>query len=469
MLAALKEPVPVRSKADLDCAIADKWEQDGDLEQAFKTASAVLDDDPDNIWALLIAGRICTKRGNHGVAFNLLWRAMEIAPNRVDLKRNFAAAAIGTVNRREDARRVLRELRNQQPDDYRSLALLCLLAVHDSNPRLAIELGNKALALKADQFDVIEFLGYAHLMLGDWEKGWDGYERFIGHSKYRPLKPPRADCPYWKGEEGLNLYIRGEQGLGDEISFASVLPDVIGTQKSIVLDCDEKLGGLFARSFPAVEVHATRKAKIGAKDWLKGRAFDAHCLIGSLAYQKRSQDSDFPGTAYLVADPERRVQWRSLLDTLPGKKVGIAWTGGYKNTFRSRRSLSLKELWPVLRVPGVSWVSLQYQDPTDDIRDFVDEYSVPIKHWPRAAESQDYDDVAALVAELDLVISVCTAAIHLCGALGKECWVLVPNKPRWFYQLSPARLPWYSTVELFRQGDEWPLHEVARRLKDKLQ
>jgi len=236
--------------------------------------------------------------------------------------------------------------------------------------------------------------------------------------------------------------------------------------KSVTFDCDEKLGGLFQRSFPGAEVHSTRKSKQAEKDWLAGRKFDAHCLIGTLAYHRRKTTESFPGTPYLVADPERRTQWRALLDTLPGKKVGIAWHGGSRGTFRERRSLSLSQLWPILSMPGVSWVSLQYQDSSDEIRDFVDDYSIPMRHWPRAAESSDYDDQAALVAELDLVISVCTAVVHLAGALGKRCWVLVPNKARWFYGMQGKRSPWYSSVEMFRQEEKWPIEEVAGRLRE---
>jgi tetratricopeptide (TPR) repeat protein len=458
-------PLPQNpSKADIDIAIAHKWESENNLEQALTVANGILDEDPDNAIALLIAGRVAIKMQKHGLAFNLLKRAAEFAPNRWDIRTNLAAACIG-MQRLDDAKRLLQDVRRLRPGDEKSLALLCLLAVYDCNPRLAIDLGEKSLSIKKDQWDVHESLGYAHLMLGEWKEGWDGYEKFIGKSRYRPLKAPHEDCPYWDGSKNLNLYIRGEQGIGDEISFASVLPEAIAEQKSITLDCDEKLGGLFARSFPNIEVHSTRKTKTAEKDWLAGRKFDAHCLIGSLAYHKRQKDSDFPGTPYLIADPERRTQWRALLDTLPGKKVGIAWTGGYKNTFRARRSLSLDTLLPILKTPGVSWVSLQYQEP-DDIEAFTETHGIEIKHWARASESQDYDDVAALVSELDLVITVCTAVVHLCGALGKPCWVLVPSKARWFYQLQGKNSPWYKSVEFFRQTDEWPLEEIAGRLRE---
>lgn len=464
VLPALKSVDSVQNPHDLDCAIAQQWEEAGDTEQALTVANGVLDENPDNAWALLIAGRICIKMSRYGMAYNLLKRALDIS-GRYDARTNLSAACIG-MRKLEEAKRLLQECRRLKPSDERALALLCLLAVYDCNPRLAIDLGRKALAIKPDLWDVHESVGYAHLMVGEYAEGFAGYERFIGKTKYRPIDPPSKDCPYWNGEEGQRLCVRGEQGLGDEMHFASILPEMVDRHEEIVFDAHEKLAGLFARSFPGIKVYPTRMSKPSEKDWRSFHKFDHHCLIGSLALHRRKKAEDFPGTPFLVADPERRTQWRALLNELPGKKVGIAWTGGTKNSFRNRRSLSLEQMLPVLRVPGVSWVSLQYQDPTEEIQEFHGEHGIEIKHWKRAAESTDYDDTAALVAELDLVISVCTAIVHLAGGLGKECWVLVPNKARWFYGMEGERLPWYKSVELFRQGEEWPLHTVARRLAD---
>lgn len=465
-LPALKAvPLPQNAPpVDVDLAIAHRFEADGKLDAALQVANQILDEDPDQPIALLIAGRICMKMGRHGMSYNLLQRSLKIA-DRYDTRANLAACCI-PMYRREEAKRLLQECRRMKPQDERALALLCLLAVYDCNPRLAIELGEKALEMKPDLWDVHESVGYAYLMIGEFEKGFAGYERFIGKTKYRPVDPPSADCPYWQGEEGIDLLVRGEQGLGDEISFASILKEAAAKQKSVVFDCHEKLYGLFKRSFPQIEIHPTRMAKPSDKDWRLNRKFDAHALIGTLATHYRKTRAAFPGKPYLVADPERRVQWRALLDTLPGKKVGIAWTGGSKSTGKEQRSLTLDALLPVLKTEGVSFVSLQYQDPTDDIRELQEKHGIQVHHWKRAAEVSDYDETAALVAELDLVISVCTSAVHLAGGLGKECWVLVPNRPRWFYLTSGDRSPWYASVEKFRQTKEWPIEEVARRLSD---
>jgi tetratricopeptide (TPR) repeat protein len=459
-------PLPVNApKLEVDIAIAHAFEAKGDLEHALTVANEVLNENPDHAVALLIAGRVCMKMNRYGMAYNLLKRSLSIH-DRYDTRANLAAACI-PLYLRDEAKRILQECRRIKPQDERALALLCLLAVYDCNPRLAIDLGEKALAMNPDLWDVHESVGYAHLMVGEFEKGFAGYERFIGKTKHRPVDPPSPDCPYWQGEEGINLVVRGEQGIGDELHFASILPEVIEKQKSVTLDCFAKLEGLFRRSFPSIEIHPTRQDKPADKDWRIGRTFDAHCLIGSLSHHRRKTRESFPGTPFLVADPERRLQWRALLDTLPGLKVGLAWTGGKKDTGREFRSMPLEKLLPILQTKGVSFVSLQYQDPLDEIRELHEAHGITVHHWKRAAEASDYDETAALVAELDLVITVCTAVVHLSGGLGKECWVLVPRKPRWFYGIDGQRSPWYRSVEMFRQADEWPIREVAARLAER--
>jgi hypothetical protein len=281
--------------------------------------------------------------------------------------------------------------------------------------------------------------------------------------KWRPNLNPHI--PYWEGTRGKRLLIEGEQGIGDEISFASILEDA-ARENTVTLECDKRLEGLFRRSFPDLEVHGTRFEKRPA--WKHGREWDAHCLIGSLAWHYRNEDADFPGKPFLVADPERRAQWRVLLDRLPGLKVGIAWTGGLPSSFRSRRSVTLETLAPILKVPGVSFISLQYQDPSREIAEVREKHGVTVTHWARAAQAQDIDDVAALVAEVDLVICVTTAAVDIAGALGVPCWVMVPGKPHWRYGMSGDSKVWYESVRLFRQQKEWPIQQIRGELAKRV-
>jgi len=192
---ALQMQAPAQpTKADLDCAIAQKLFDAKQYEAALQTVNMVLDDDPDNPWALTLGGRVALMMQKPGLGYNLLKRAVTLR-EKYDIKRAYASSCIAVL-RMEEAKQVLRELRRERPNDEKALALLCLLAVYDCNPQLAVELGEKSLTIKEDQKDVHESLGYAYLMMGNFEKGWTGYERFIGASKYRPNKPPYDGCPY---------------------------------------------------------------------------------------------------------------------------------------------------------------------------------------------------------------------------------------------------------------------------------
>lgn len=452
------------SNKKLDLAIASQYQKDGEIGKALDVAALILNDDPDSAAALFIAAWSFIKSEKYGLAYTLLKRSAEINP-RQETWNNMGMALIG-MQMFEAAEKALRKALKKNPEHTQATNNLALISVYNCNPHEAIKHAEKSLAIDPGQFDVRETLGYAHLMLGEYRKGWMGYESMVGNSKYRPNKPPHDGCVYWLGEKDIKLYLRGEQGLGDEISFSSIFPDLLKDCPDVTFECDGKLEGLFKRSFPTIKIHGTRHTK--ESEWRDGETYDAHALVGTLAKYYRNEESAFPGTPFLVADPERRVQWRALLDTLPGKKVGIAWTGGMRNTFSGRRSFSLEGLLPILKTPGITWVSLQYKDPTDEIAALEESHGIKIHHWKRAAESADYDDQAALVAELDCVVSVQTAVIHLAGALGVKTYCLVPSKPRWFYRMSGSKLPWYNSVEIFRQTDKWPVEKLALRLKDDL-
>lgn len=431
---------------DKQIQLAHDYAEQGEPDEALRIASKILNETPDEARALFLAAYVFLQAERFGMAYNLLKRAADLVPFRDQVWNNLGMACM-KMNRIEEARTYLNKALKLNKDNYAAMNNLALIEVNEGNPKKAIELANRSLKLNHNQWDVLETKGYASLMLGNWEDGWDGYEAMVGNTKQRTAEP-RQDVPYWNGSSVKKLHIRGEQGIGDEISFASIIPDV---KSEVILECDKRLEGLFKRSFPNLMVQGTRFEK----NAVLSDSVDAWCLIGSLGWHYRTKDSDFSGIPYLKADPERKLQWRALLDSLgTKKKIGIAWTGGLKDTFAARRSVDLSMLLPILQ-QDATFISLQYKDPTVEIEEFTKEYGIKINHWARAAEAVDYDETAALVDELDLVICVTTAAVDLCGALGKECWVLVPNKPHWRYGMTGERKIWYNSVRLFRQQKTW--------------
>jgi tetratricopeptide (TPR) repeat protein len=325
---------------------------------------------------------------------------------------------------------------------------------------------DRALALRPD-FPLAAFhRSLARLLAGDFRRGWDDYElRRMGAAQ----APAAGAVPRWDGSPlaGRTLLIVREQGLGDEIMYASMLPQLIAQGRCIV-ECDPRLLELFRRSFPAATFFGT--APDGRLPPAVAReSIDATIEAGSLAGFLRRDLADFPRHAgYLRADPAKLARWQDRLAGLgPGRWIGLSWTGGVRKTRRALRSLALEQLLPLLRQPGLRFVSLQY---TPEARAALDElrvrHGIDIAHWQEAID--DYDETAALVCALERTVSVCTSLVHLCGALGRPVWVMAPLAPEWRYGMTGETMPWYSSVRIFRQttyGDWAPVIErVAREL-----
>jgi tetratricopeptide (TPR) repeat protein len=312
--------------------------------------------------------------------------------------------------------------------------------------------------------------GLVRLLLGDFARGWQDYELRLADAG--AVQRPRAAAP-WDGTPlaGRTLLVYREQGLGDEIMFASILPELIGAGAHCVVECEPRLAGLFRRSFPAVEVIASRDDR-ALPERPGGRRIDFEIAAGSLPLHLRRAASAFPRhTGYLDADPTRVARWRERLVALgPGLKVGLSWTGGVRKTRRGLRSLDLARLMPALACPGVRFVSLQYTpEAAAEVARLAEEHGVHIQHWPDAIS--DYEDTAALACALDLVVSVCTSLVHLCGALGREVWVMAPHSPEWRYGASGDTMAWYPSARMFRQPGfaQWQpvIGAVAAALRER--
>jgi len=247
------------------------------------------------------------------------------------------------------------------------------------------------------------------------------------------------------------LLVYAEQGLGDQIMFASCLPDLLDRVGGCVIECAPRLAPIFRRSFPTATIKPQARDDARLASLVEAARFDYQVAIGSLPGYFRRNWSDFPQhNGYLHADAARVAYWKDRLDALgPGLKVGISWFGGVASTRRAARSTQLQDWLPVLSQASCSFVSLQYGDVSGELETVSGEHQVNIHRW--SAANDDYDETAALVTALDLVISVQTAVVHLAGALGKPAWVLVPAVAEWRYLQSGDSMPWYPSLRLFRR------------------
>jgi tetratricopeptide (TPR) repeat protein len=310
---------------------------------------------------------------------------------------------------------------------------------------------NRALKVLPNYPDAMFHLGMLNLMRGRYRDGWAGFEY-----RFKIRRAIRRRCePRWNGTSlrGRTIHVMREQGIGDDIMYSSCFPQLIRDAKHCYIECEPRLEKLFARSFPEATFipivdNAIKQAVLQRDD------FDVRIFSASVPGYLRNSIRDFPRhQGYLSADTERARYWREKLAALgDGLKVGISWRGGTVHTNRKRRTLSLGALKPVLALSGVSWVNLQYGERAEEIAELKEAHGITIADWPEAIDG-DYDETAALVSGLDLVISVCTSVIHLSGALGRPVWVMVPHAPEWRYGLEGETMPWYPTARLFRQTE----------------
>ncbi len=357
------------------------------------------------------------------------------------------------------------------------------LTISAAQPRVFVTLGSalfalgrvdesmaaykRALRLSPGYADAEYHIGQVNLMRRKYREGWQGFEERFRTEQYRNYP---ACNPRWNGTSlrGRSILIRREQGLGDEIMYASCFPQVIGDAQQCYIECESRLEKLFSRSFPQATVFSTGDDRRIPQS-VPEHAIDVKTYAASLPRYLRNSLRDFPDhSGYLTADPVRVLHWREQLATLGhGLKVGISWRGGTVLTYSGRRSLSLEALLPVLSVPGVRWVNLQYGERVEEIAAFGRDRGIPIADWPDAVD-HDYDETAALVTALDLVISVCTSVVHLTGALGKPVWVMASYVPEWRYGLEGESMPWYPAVRLVRQAERGTWEPVITRVEQQL-
>jgi tetratricopeptide (TPR) repeat protein len=343
---------------------------------------------------------------------------------------------------------------------------MAMVSVNKGEFGQAIDYANRALADNPEATDSKINRGMAYLALKRWREGWRDYDANIGKEKNR-VEFIYGDEKRWDGTKGKDIVVYGEQGIGDEISFASCLPDLIKDSKSVTIECDGRLEPLFQRSFPTTKVYGTRYKQTTPRWKEEKPQFDYRVALGQLPGFYRLKDADFKGEPYLTPNPQMALQWRTLLKSLGDKpKIGLAWAGGIAKTGQKRRSVSLDTFGPLFKSFDADWVSLQYKEI--DTKDAEDKYGIKIHDWHWGNRIWDYDQSVALISELDLVISVCTTVVHAAGAVGKECWCLVPRVPMWRYLATGSHFPWASSVELFRQkGNEWPVGILLGKLRDK--
>jgi len=324
-----------------------------------------------------------------------------------------------------------------------------------------------ALELKPDYAEAHENYALVLLLSGNFDMGWKEYE-------WRLLEKevPLSSCPQpnWDGSSLSDkaLLIYAEQGIGDEIMFASCLADVMNRADNCLVECDKRLMPLFERSFPGIKPFPRENHSRSLSTDLSPPV--VKIALGSLPRYFRTKLEDFPQRKYLFTDREKMEFWRQQFLKLGlGQKIGISWRAGKRTNTGRIRSVELKHWHELFSIPDAHFINLQYGNTKEELVKINKILGVTIHDWEEIDPLTDMDEFAAQISALDLVISVDNSTVHLAGALGVPVWTLLPYAPDWRWMLNTEGSYWYPTMTLFRQSSPGNWGGVFKKVKRALE
>lgn len=365
-----------------------------------------------------------------------------------------------------------------KPDFSEAHCNLGLLFVRSKEFTKAENQYHKALSINPNLTDAKRDLAQLLLTLARFEKGFKWYEsRYAEGITDKSSTPPNTTIPQYQGNDiykdlkDKHLLICPEQGVGDEVMFASVLPELacLVTQNPktrITLACDKRLVELFSRSFnfltviPKDQDHCYKGLESDVDYWL---------FIGSLPKLFRHTIEDFNNhQPYLAIEKNLAQTWKQRFNNLEHNfNVGISWRGGLSERKKADRSLSLEELLPMLThvSQSANIINLQYGDHKQEINDFSAQTGITIFDWEDCDPLKDLDNFSAQISALDLVISIDNSTVHFAGALGTKTYVMLPFSQDWRWGENDNSSYWYPNVlTLFRQTQTGEWTEVIETL-----
>jgi len=389
---------------------------------------------PDNAQAFNNVGLLHQASGEPAPALACYGRALELMPDYPDARYNMAVL-LAELERYQEARAAYAEVLRLDPghaDSHNNLGGLCLA---ENRPEASLAHYRQALRHNSQHEEARWNMALAQLSLGDWDSGWKGYEERLRQKNFpaREFTQPR-----WTGENrsGETILVWAEQGLGDTIQFARYLPLLQARGLDVVFECPPRLAPLLRRLEGSGAVIAKGEPAAG---------FACHTPLLSLPGLLETTLDNIPppaGPWHLPA--AKQEKWRRELEGYKGKKVGLCWAGSIENHNGRKRSAPLSALLPALKVEGLHWFSLQRGPQSAELASGME-----IVNLER--DENDILDTAAIVSQLDLVVSVDTMTAHLAGSLCTPVWTLLPFAADWRWMLDRLDTPWYPCMKLFRQ------------------
>jgi tetratricopeptide (TPR) repeat protein len=432
------------------------WQDTGRLPEAEAAYRNAIRLQADHARAHNNLGCVLHMQGRLEEALAAYRRALELDPRLPQANQNYAAIArdAGALER---AVAEFERHTATHPEDAMAFNDLGNAYRELGRNELALAAYERAVALAPDLAQAHFSRSFVLLLLGRYREGWRDYEwRWRIPAFNEPAR--RFSAPMWKGgaiERGT-LLLHAEQGLGDTLQFMRYVPRCTARCASVVLECQPELHGLLQGTAGPQRVLA-RGAPLPE--------FVAHAPLMSLPAIFGTTLEDMPWSGpYIRANPEKVSAWGDRLEG-SGFRVGLVWAGRPQQWDDRKRTISLDLFAPLSRAAGAVFYSLQVGEAAAQAAN----PPAGLRLVDMAPRIVDFADTAAIVANLDLVITIDTSVAHLAGAMGVPVWVLIASAPDWRYHLGRSDNPWYPSMRLFRQdrNGDWsaPIARVAAALE----
>jgi tetratricopeptide (TPR) repeat protein len=324
----------------------------------------------------------------------------------------------------------------------------------------ALKFFKHAIKIRPDYSDAYYNESLMHLYKKNFKKGWSKYEWRLERLEYT-FDLQMSEKTRWKESKKGRVLLWPEQGIGDEVMFSSIIPELYKKTDKLLVQADERLIPLFKRSFSKdIEFYSSNKC-IDEND------YDYHIPYGSLPEYFRQTIESFENSSkgWLKASDLKTKDLRSkLLIEDSQNLIGISWHSTAKRTGFQNRSISLNHLATSLYSKNVSLISLQYGDVDNEIENLFAETGIKVIQVKDINNMNDIDDLAALISACDKVVSIDNSTVHLAGALGKDTQVILPYSCDWRWGEASEKSYWYSSLKLYRQSQNNDLENLVNQL-----
>ncbi len=393
--------------------------------------------------------------------------AVEVAP-RDPAAHNTLGAALWARGRPEDsdqAAAAFSEAVRLDPEFTDAWTNLGVGFERAANAPEALAAYDRALARHPDRSQARVNRSFMLLLTGDWERGWPEHEWRLAYASAHG-SGREYDAPRWRRgakspSGGLpRVVVYMEQGLGDAVHFASYVPLLKRETSRVILHCVPEIASVL-RSVVGVDEVVSFNEPLPEHDFAVPSMSLAMEFVTTLASVPAASGCAFP---YIHADMVRSAHWRARMHDPAGLvKVGLVWSGSPKHSNDRNRSIALRSLLPLATTDGVRFYSLQKGPASGQVQE--------VAPWPITDLSpmiESFDDTAAILDSLDLLISVDTSVCHLAGAMARPVWLLLPSPPDWRWLLGRDDTPWYPTMRLYRQTTPRVWSDVIARVAEDL-